>query len=125
MGATTITKQILDLGIRFTVGKLLAFALRVEKQLTKVISEDKAIQFRVSTLGLAAALEAPISYFWYSIGSSKAKICLENGSKVMVLLDTGPEINIMTKKLMEEANLTIKKGPKLELVSHTSHSQPF
>ena len=45
VGATTIIKQILDLGISFTVGELLASAPAVEKQLTKVIFKDKAIQF--------------------------------------------------------------------------------
>ncbi len=43
VGATTITKRILDLGISLTVGELLASIPAVEKQLTKAISEDKAV----------------------------------------------------------------------------------
>lgn len=43
VGATTITKRILDLRVNLTVGKLLASALAVEKQLTKAIIEDKAV----------------------------------------------------------------------------------
>lgn len=50
VGATTITKQILNLGVSFIVGKLLAFALAIEKQLTKPIFKDEAIQFHVNTL---------------------------------------------------------------------------
>ncbi len=50
MGATTITKRILDLEVNLTVGKLLVSALSFEKQLTKAISEDGAIQFRLNTL---------------------------------------------------------------------------
>ena len=50
VGATTITKRILDLGISLTVGKLLASALAVEKQLTKAISKDEAVLFQVNTL---------------------------------------------------------------------------
>ena len=59
------------------------------------------------------------------MGSPKAKIRLENSSKVTALLDTGAKINIMTRKLMEEVNLIMRKGLKLELVSHTGHSRPF
>lgn len=41
------------------------------------------------------------------------------------LLDTGAEINVMTKEVMENAGLAMRRGPRLELVSHTGHSQPF
>ncbi len=79
----------------------------------------------MSTLGSAAALEALIPYSWYFMGSPKVKVCLDNGSKVTALLDTGVEINVMTRELMEETNLAMKKGPKLELVSHLGHSRTF
>ena len=97
----------------------------VEKQLTKAISKNETVQFRVKILGSAPALEAPISYSWYSLGSPKAKICLEDDFKIIAPLDTGAEINIIIKKLMKEANLAMRKRPKLELVSHTGQSQLF
>ncbi len=50
VGATIITKHIPDLGVNLTVGELLASAPTVEKQLTKAITEDEAVQFRVNTL---------------------------------------------------------------------------
>lgn len=59
------------------------------------------------------------------MGSSKAKICLENGSKLTAFLDTGAEINIMIKELIENANLAMKQEPKLELVSYIGHSRLF
>ena len=46
----------------FTVGKLLAFALAVEQQPTKLISKDEAIQFCNNTLGSTEVLETPNSY---------------------------------------------------------------
>lgn len=57
--------------------------------------------------------------------SSKAKVCLGDSLKVTALLDTGVEINVMTRELMEDANLTMRQGPTLELVLHTGHSRPF
>lgn len=45
VGATMITKHILDLGVNLTVGELLVSTPAVEKQLTKAITEDKAVQF--------------------------------------------------------------------------------
>ncbi len=73
VGATTITKRILDLGVNLTVGELLASAPAVEKRLTKAISEDEAVQFRVNTLE-SNAVEAKKSHSWYSMGSPKAKV---------------------------------------------------
>ena len=125
MGATTITKRILDLEINLTVDKLLAFALAVKKQLTKAISKNEAIQFQVNTLSSAAVFEASISYSWWFMGLQKAKVRLENSFKFTALLNTGAKINIITRKLMEEANLAMKKRLKLELVLYTSYSQPF
>lgn len=48
--ATAITKLILNLGINLTIGKLLALALAIKKQLLKAVTENKAIQFRVNCL---------------------------------------------------------------------------
>ena len=43
----------------------------------------------------------------------------------MALLDTGAEINVMTKEEIEDTNLEMRQGPKLELVSYTGHNRPF
>lgn len=40
---TTITKQILNLKLSFTIGKLLASTLAMKKQLTENIFKDEAI----------------------------------------------------------------------------------
>lgn len=57
--------------------------------------------------------------------SPNVKIRLEDSSKVTVLLNTGAEMNVMTRELIEDANLAIRRGLKLELVLHTSHRYPF
>ena len=56
--ATMITKRILDFGVNLTMGELLTSILVVEKQFTKTITKDKAIQFQVNTLGSGEILEA-------------------------------------------------------------------
>lgn len=48
----TITKQILNLIIGFTFGKLLASALAMENKFIKAIFEDKNIKFCVNTFDL-------------------------------------------------------------------------
>ena len=42
------------------------------------------------------------------MGSPKAKVRLEDGFKVIALLDTGAEINVMTQKIIEDANLAMQ-----------------
>ena len=124
VGATIITKRILDLGVNLTVGELLASAPAVKKQLTKAISEDEAVKFQVNNLE-SNVVDARKPHSRYSIGSPKAKVRLEDGSKVTAALDTGAEINVMTREVMEDAGLAIHRGPKLELVSHTCHCRFF
>ncbi len=124
LGAMTIIKNILDLGVNVTVGELLASASAVEKQPTKAISEDAAVQFQVNTLELNA-VDTKKPHSWDSKGSSKAKVRLEDGSKITALLDTGAGINVMTREVMEDTGLAIRRSPKLELVSHTGHSRFF
>lgn len=54
VGATTIAKRILDLKVNLTVDELLVSVPAIEKQLTKAITEDKTMQFRVNTLELSS-----------------------------------------------------------------------
>lgn len=56
---------------------------------------------------------------------SKAKIKLEDGFKVTILLNSGIEINVMTRKVIKDASLAIQHSPKLEWISHTRHSRLF
>ncbi len=65
------------------------------------------------------------SHLWYSMGSPKAKIRLEDGSKVTALFDTDVEINVMTREVMKDAGLAMRRPPKLELVSNTGHIRLF
>lgn len=59
----------------------------------------------------------------------KANVRLEDGSKVTALLDTGAEINVMTREAVKDAGLAMRSGPKLKLVlsyrSHQSFSWPL
>ena len=50
IGATTIKKRILYLAVNFTIGKLLASTPVVEKQVTKAISKNEAVQFFLNVL---------------------------------------------------------------------------
>lgn len=59
------------------------------------------------------------------MGFPNTRVRLEDGPKVFALLDTGAEINVMTKEVMEDAGVAMRRGPRLELVSHTGHSRPF
>lgn len=56
---------------------------------------------------------------------AKAKIRLVNVSKVTVFLDTGAEINIITREIMEDTGLPMQCGAKLESIFHRSHNCSF
>lgn len=50
---------------------------------------------------------------------------MEDDSKVTALLDMGIEINVIIKELIEDINLAIRRGLKLELISYMGHNLPF
>lgn len=55
----------------------------------------------------SSIVDAQKALSWYSIGSPKAKIRLEDDSKVIVLLDICAEINIMIKKVIKNTGLVM------------------
>ena len=59
------------------------------------------------------------------MGSPKARVRLEDGSKVTAFLNASAKINVMTQKVMEDAGLAMRRDPKLELVSYTGHSRSY
>lgn len=59
------------------------------------------------------------------MGLSKAEVHLEDDSGVIALLNTSIEINVMTRKLMENTNLAIGQRAKLELVSYINNCPSF
>lgn len=50
VGAITIIKGIINLGLNLTISELLTLSPVVEKQFTNAITEDKVMQFWVNTL---------------------------------------------------------------------------
>ncbi len=76
---------------------MLASTSAIKKQFTIIIIENKAVQFRDNILE-SSIVDAQKALSWYSMGSPKAKVRLENGSKVIALLDISAEINIMIEK---------------------------
>ncbi len=123
--ATTITKRILILEVNVTLGELLALAPEIKKQLTRAIIEDEAIQLYISTLDIESCNDSSSLHLWYSMDFTNTNVLLKESFKVMALIETGVEINVMTKEVMEDAGLTIGKKLDLELVFHTSYSQFF
>lgn len=89
------------------VGELFALASAVENKLTKAIFGDKAVQFWVNSFKLGKAIKTQNLYILYSIGFSKAKIRLKNGSKMIIFLDINTKIDVMTWEIMEDIKLTI------------------
>lgn len=106
--ATIIIKYFLDLKVNLIVGKLLALALVVKKQLTKVITKDKTIQFHINDQNIENNQVATISHTQYSLNFLKAKMRLKNDLQVLTLLDLGAQIHVIIKKVMQNARLAIK-----------------
>lgn len=70
-------------------------------------------------------MEFSNSYFLFFMGSQRAKACLKDDFKVIIVLDIGVEINVMIEKAIEDTNLAMRQKLKLDLISYTSQSWSF
>lgn len=59
------------------------------------------------------------------MGFPKIKMDLEDSPEVLALLDIDAKINIIRKKVIQNAELAIRQGFYLKLVSYTGYNQPF
>lgn len=52
-------------------------------------------------------------------------LVIQQYSEVLGLLNIRAESNVMTRKVIEDASLAMRRGCRLELVSYTRHNRPF
>ncbi len=117
----------MDLGPKnqFYSRTIYSFSFGSEKQLTKAITRDEAIQFWYKTAGIKGRNNFSGLHWWYFIGSLKTKVWLEDSFQIIALLDNEAKIKTIIREVSKNKRLAMKKRHKLKLVSHISHRRFF
>lgn len=59
------------------------------------------------------------------MGYPRTVVTMEGNTKITALLDCEAEVNVMTRKVMAATGPAMRKGPCLELVTHTGQHRLF
>jgi hypothetical protein len=112
--------------VTFSLSEIIAFAPLAQKIFSKPLSDHEVLKFKVNALKARTRSEPDLKgERWYSCGSPKVKVILNDMVKTMALLDSGAEINVMTRRLMNMVGIAMRPGPRLKLISHTGHDMDF
>lgn len=123
-----IAQRIFSGQVALSIGEVVELSPDLQKLFTQAIASDKVVRFSVNPLELdtpATDSSPPELEDWYSMGYPRTLVSMDGGTKLSALLDCGAEVNVMTRKVMTAAGLAMRKGPRLELVTHTGHHRPF
>lgn len=130
----TLSKCLFDQKIIITVKKLMAITPEIEKILTKALAEREVAEFQILNFlaeNNAKQKEDKVNYpsfssasalsrdtFWFAIGCLTAQVALDRTYKLLVLLKSGSQVNVMNKSIMLRAELAMHSGSKIRFVSH-------
>lgn len=125
-----IAQRIFSGQVTLSVEEVVGLSPDIQKVLTQTMAPEKVVRFSINPIelddhALESSFEPKEPKIWYSLGCPRTMVTVEKSAKVSALLDSGAEVSVMTKKVMNTAGLIMRQGPRLELVTHTGHHCPF
>ena len=140
----TLSRRLLDQKMEVTVRELVATTPEIERILTKALEEGEVAEFKIMNLTSTGddveQEEDEITYpdlpttpfpsvprntSWFAMGCPTAQVALDRSYKLLALLDSGSQVNVMDKPTMIKSGLAMRPGPKIRLISHNGSSAAF
>lgn len=137
----TLSKCLFDQKIIITVKELMATPPEIEKILTKALAEREVAEFQILNFlteddakqkedevnypSLSSALAPSRDTFWFAMDCFTAQVALDRTYKLLALLKSGSQVNVMNKSIMLRTELAMRPGSKIRFVSHNGSSVAF
>lgn len=137
----TLSKCPFDQKIIITVKELMATTPEIEKILTKALAEKEVAEFQILnflTENDVKQKEDKVNYpslsstsapsrdtFWFAMGCLTAQVALDKTYKLLALLESGSQVNIMNKSIILRAELAMRPGSKVRFLYHNRSSVAF
>ena len=116
-----LLNKILDQPVQgITIREVISCSDLLQKLMFKSVSFAESTDKAVSISSVSTRSEVRK----YVAATPKVKVRLE-GTSVTALIDTGAEVNVMTKGVADALGLPMRADPRLTLIAHTGHSRPF
>ncbi len=108
----------------FSLIEIIVFVSLVQKIFFKILSDENVIKFHVNLIRSRSTTQKKEKQ-WYVCEFSKAKIIIEDVVKIIELMNSKTEINVMIKRLMNKTKIIMRFESRLRLISHIEHDMNF
>ncbi len=110
--------------IIFSLIEVIVFISLVQKIFFKILFDENVIKFHVNSIRSRSTTQKREEQ-WYVCEFSKAKIIIEDVVRIIELMNSKTEINVMIKRLMNKTKIIMRFESRFRLIFHTEHDMNF
>ncbi len=110
--------------IIFSLIEIIVFVSLAQKIFSKILFEDDVIKFHVNSIR-SRLITQKRKEQWYVCEFLKTKIIIENAIRIIELMNSKTEINVMIKRLMNKTKIIMRFESRFRLISHIDHDMNF
>jgi hypothetical protein len=110
--------------IIFSLIEIIIFDSFAQKIFFKILFEEDVIKFYVNSIRSRSTTQKKEKQ-WYVCEFFKTKIIIENVVRIIELMNSKAEINVMIKRLMNKTKIIMRLKFRLRLISHIDHDMNF
>ncbi len=110
--------------IIFSLIEVIVFASLAQKIFFKILFDEDVIKFHVNSIRFRSTTQKRKKQ-WYVCEFSKAKVIIEDVVRIIELMNSKTEINVMIKRLMNKTKIIMRLESRLRLIFHTEHDMNF
>jgi hypothetical protein len=108
----------------FFLIEIIVFVSFAQKIFFKIFFDEDVIEFHVNLIKFRLITQKRKKQ-WYVYEFFKAKIIIKNVVKIIELMNSKAEINVMIKKLMNKTKIIIRFESRLRLIFYIEHDVNF
>jgi hypothetical protein len=110
--------------IIFSLIEVIVFVSLAQKIFFKILFKEDVIKFHVNSIRSRSTTQKKEKQ-WYVCEFFKTKIIIENVVKIIELMKSKAEINVMIKRLMNKTRIIMRFESRLCLIFHIDHDMNF
>jgi hypothetical protein len=110
--------------IIFFLIEVIVFVSLAQKIFFKILFDEDVIKFHVNLIKSRSTTQKKEEQ-WYVCEFFKAKIIIENVVRIIELMNSKAEINVMIKRLMNKTKIIMRFKSRFRLIFHIDHDMNF
>ncbi len=116
--------KLKNASITFSLIEVTVFVSFAQKIFSKTFFENDVIKFHVNSIKSRSITQKKEKQ-WYVYEFFKTKIIIENVVKIIKLMNSKTQINMMIKRLINKTKIIMRFESRFRLISHIDHDMNF